>query len=446
MTDMPRQSYRDGHSALALASVWIGLLLGLPFTFAPAFNLPYREVNIVAAASVLLFIAVLISADIKRFRINMTIASILLAQATLFAIVGLYHQDTSYIFSIVMSIGFAMLLCFVVDSFVGWGRFAKSYIYLMCLMSFLVVIGFILAAAGVLDPIASFRNPDGRRAMNFAFTFTNVAWPAGSSWFIRPAGYFDEPGTLGFFVSFALVVNRYLRGSPAAERMLLIGGLASTSFGFYVFALFYLAITNPKILGILVILALVASAMLVRMTDSSVSPLLERARMVTIDRVLPSTDSTRILQGDNRSQVLVESVRAWATNPQFGIGRSYIDDPKSDWYQSFLGANPMAPFATGGVVGALATYLVPSVILLFTIMLWFGYGITRDELLSSGLLVLSAMHRPFFMTPLIILVLFAILALMVRKYMPSLAHTVSKYPHETGSVRLDGRLSSKPAL
>ena len=57
---------------------------------------------------------------------------------------------------------------------------------------------------------------------------------------LRIAGFFDEPGTMAFFLVFALLINKVVFNSKKNEILILISGFFTFSLAFYIIGFFYL--------------------------------------------------------------------------------------------------------------------------------------------------------------------------------------------------------------
>lgn len=95
-------------------------------------------------------------------------------------------------------------------------------------------IGFFYALLGG-DSLFSIENPDGRTNDFFLATFSN--WYIGN--LIRPAGVFDEPGTLSFVICFISALRGRLSQSRKITWLLLFLGLITTSLAHVIYMVFH---------------------------------------------------------------------------------------------------------------------------------------------------------------------------------------------------------------
>ena len=93
------------------------------------------------------------------------------------------------------------------------------------------IVGLVYALVGG-GPTFQFENPDGRQAYVYLSTITNSV--VGNT--IRPAGFFDEPGTFSFVLCFVCAMRQRRLMDSRMTWFLLLGGFSSLSFahGFYV--------------------------------------------------------------------------------------------------------------------------------------------------------------------------------------------------------------------
>lgn len=241
----------------------------------------------------------------------------------------------------------------IIHNIFGWKMFIKSFINIMIVFAVLGVIGFFLGLAG-FKPLSTFQNPDTRTAFNYFFTFSNAVLNVGGIDILRVASYFDEPGTFGFFLVFAILCNRLLDFSVKKEFVFIVGGLFTFSLAFYVLIFLYLLLFyfSYKNIGRLflfsIILMLFFSIIHYKQDDSPTWKTLHRITLGRLERIEGDTSFV----GDNRSELLKKAYDLWQKEFFWGGSPSVIFEK-----HGFYGANILAPLADHGFIGGIVYFL-----------------------------------------------------------------------------------------
>jgi hypothetical protein len=231
-------------------------------------------------------------------------------------------------------------------------------------------------------PLLTIDNPDGRPASLYAFTMTNDV--LGN--LIRPAGIFDEPGALAFYICITAACRSLLDMPRRTTWLLLAGGLPTLSLAHLVYAAIHLLserLLSPRALRALLagVLALGAAAL---------HPAVQRAAEERIVARLALEDGR--LAGDNRSELL-------------GNAAAYLDlrtavvglDPRciTDWeacqrtYRRF-GENILTPLVQGGILMSWPYYAALAALLA-------GGLRARRRLVQAGVAALL-LQRPYLLS------------------------------------------------
>jgi hypothetical protein len=204
-------------------------------------------------------------------------------------------------------------------------------------------------------PLLTIDNPDGRPASLYALTMTNDALDN----LIRPAGIFDEPGALAFYIC-VTAACRSLLGMPRRTTWLLLaGGVPTLSLAHLVYLAFHLLserLLSPRALRALLAGALVLGAAILH-------PALQETVEERIVARLAMEDGR--LAGDNRSELL-ENAAAYVDLRSAVVGL----DPRciTDWmacqrsYRRF-GENILTPLVQGGILMSWPYYAVLAALL-----------------------------------------------------------------------------------
>jgi hypothetical protein len=204
-------------------------------------------------------------------------------------------------------------------------------------------------------PLLTIDNPDGRPASLYALTMTNDALDN----LIRPAGIFDEPGALAFYIC-VTAACRSLLGMPRRTTWLLLaGGVPTLSLAHLVYMAFHLLserLLSPRALRALLAGSLVLGAAILH-------PALQETVEERIVARLAMEDGR--LAGDNRSELL-ENAAAYVDLRSAVVGL----DPRciTDWmacqrsYRRF-GENILTPLVQGGILMSWPYYAVLAALL-----------------------------------------------------------------------------------
>lgn len=128
--------------------------------------------------------------------------------------------------------------------------FLRTFISFNILMGISAIIGFFLVVVGKLSPI-SYYEP----WQNFGFFFAKA--PDWSYEFIRPSGWYDEPGSFAFIAMLLLLINKKHFNSPLIEYCLLLIPIITSSLAHFITIFAYVILFKlnrlSSIIGIIVI-------------------------------------------------------------------------------------------------------------------------------------------------------------------------------------------------
>jgi hypothetical protein len=192
---------------------------------------------------------------------------------------------------------------------------------------------------------------------------------------IRPAGIFDEPGAFAFFIALCASCRMCLDMPRGRTWALLLGGLVTASLALLIFVVvvgvgallsrrrrriaWSRAARRRARIAVVLGLALIAF-FVVRYTEeiTIVSEFL-------IDRLMPTPDSDRLIQGDSRTRDMLISLEHLDVRTFFfGIDRSCFTDVVACYaIEMGGGTNPVAPIVLRGILSQFLYYLVLAVLL-----------------------------------------------------------------------------------
>jgi hypothetical protein len=230
-------------------------------------------------------------------------------------------------------------------------------------MGFLGWIIFVLGLIGapILD-IATIHVSffDKRPSYNFWLTHTNAIYVVGNSLIVRVAGFFDEPGTFAYYITFALILNKTYGFGRKLEILLFLAGFPTLSLAYFIstllyLILFYLNLKNIRYFAILTLTLILLTNYIHANRDAS--DVNAQIYDKTLGRFSLTQSDGKIIEGDNRSQLFNNGFEAFQDAPIIGHGVHYQKNPKSKYRNIYFGANLMAPFATYGIVGVAFLWL-----------------------------------------------------------------------------------------
>lgn len=351
-------------STIYLILIWLMITSVAPFTF---FLMKWHPYKLLTFFLLALFLFLLFFH--RKIKLGDTdILFIWIIQITYFFILLTSHADISYFNLIIQNITIIIVYLIVVNK-VGVEKFSKSIIWIITIIAFLGSIAFFL---GLLRfaPLSTFTNPDGRAAFNFGITFTNSMYVFDNRYIIRYAGFFDEPGTMAFYIVHAIILNKVLIDNKKFEFILIILGIFTMSLAFIVTVVLYYILFYFKkqylsriIIGFLIIFGLLFYIESIK-NDSDTA---NRIYLLTTGRIkalISGVDESDAVIADNRSDLAENALLVFKNNPLLGIGLGVASD------YPYMGANIVSVFAYHGFLGGFITMLL---------FIFFGFRIFSFE-------------------------------------------------------------------
>jgi len=316
----------------------------------------------------------------------------------------LYWRDPALaLYSIYFVAGVLVFLACDDEVVAEFSRLASGLLLLVTIGAW---IGFFYALAGG-PSLFEIQNPDGRSNGFFLTTFSN--WWIGN--LIRPAGIFDEPGTLSFLICFIAALRHRLGQSKRVTWLLLLAGLITTSLAHVVYVLLHALADRRFLRPAWKYLAAAAALGVVLLANTELSSSPESD--VFISRFV--IDEGR-LGGDSRTDLLLAALdRTTFDTFLFGIDNDCAVRPMfcdAKGYDQF-GETP------AGVLLQLGIFL--SAAYWFVMFATLGLAVARRSPILLGLFLLLV-QRPNVMTFgysfLILLVIFTVPKRRIRRLMP----------------------------
>lgn len=282
---------------------------------------------------------------------------------------------------IIMSGGLMLLIIVYVK--IGMKRFFILYDRWIMIMALLGVVGFIIAMIGVAPFSVFSATEDSRPISSWIVTFTKQGIPGPG--FIRYAGFFDEPGAMGYWGVYALVINRLFIKDKLVEKVLIFSLLFTFSMGYYSQLAIFLVLTmlgskekTSKNLAMLCAIGVCIGVMYG--TKGTEYDMIYKE---TIGRFESASEGDEFLEGTSREKLTRDSKEIFEANPWMGIGWPVKD-------KKYIGDNPYETLAHDGIIGTIYLYFP------FLLLLYWSFKRRDYELFAMTVFMLAGfMHRPF---------------------------------------------------
>lgn len=338
--------------SVSLVFIWLIMFMAFPFSISQAFSLPAKI--IMGVGSLILIFMMLMKRN--KIQINSSIIFIFIFQIFTAVVYFFLHHDNAYV-NLLFQIITPLLIYIYISSYLEVKRVSESMIKLMALMGGLSFICFLLCLLFNLSYFSTFQNPDGRVGYNFIISFTNTLLDFGFTKFIRPAGFFDEPGTLAFYLTVSILLNDLTNNNKLIRIILIVSGVFTFSIAFYLIMLLYsiLYIKKEKLGQLLLFsfLAVLISVLFYSNMEKEQQDIVYGSSLGRLESLVNSSSSPDYYQADNRSDLINNAREAIYDSPLIGQGISYASKKGNKFYGSFIGANFLGIFGVHGLIGGL---------------------------------------------------------------------------------------------
>lgn len=338
-------------NAISLFLIWITIFLAFPFSISQAYDLPYTL--LIPLLSVLL-LGVNIQSIVKA-KIDFNIFAIIIIQILFSGLWLIIHNSMAYIN--LMSQYFVALVIYCSIVSIGLDKFLNSFKNIILVMSICSLLIFLLGIFINLPYYEEFKNPDGRSNFNFIISFSNTVYDVGGVRLIRPSGFFDEPGSLSFYLIVLLIINELSFNNSFLKYIIILCGCATLSIAFYIIVFVYLLFNIRSWFNMRAFIgSIVALLMVLYFTSKLSTEQGDVLKKFTVDRVeslFQNDNSSGYNQGNNRKELIENAILAVSTKPFIGLGLSYSEESSSILYGKFMGANIIGIIGIHGVIGGL---------------------------------------------------------------------------------------------
>jgi len=316
--------------------IWSVLISAHPFVFNSILGVNYMILLMPSVLALLIY-----SLLINNFKCNKILNTLISVQCLFWAIQMGLRSDLSYISNFIQIFILTLLLCSI-SNLSKKEVILQSYIKVMYWMVIAGSLTSILLIILSIEPIITYHNHDNRNGYSWILTCTNAYYKFGDTKIIRYSGFFDEPGTLCFFVLYALLINKLVFQNKNVENILLFLPLLTFSIAHLLLASVYIFFFKLKKVKHIVITLIVGITMISIINSTQGTPYY-RVYQMTLGR-LEMTDEG--LSGNNRAHLQELATEHFQEALLFGKGKSYYEDNNI-----FVGDNIAFIGAYYGIIG-----------------------------------------------------------------------------------------------
>lgn len=320
-----------------ISIIVIMLISSYPFVFDRLFALPDKNIIYIIGVVGLLLIS---NAFSGLSQIPRTIIICVFIQMIIWLLFFVIHNDPTYITRIFFLLIVLIMLAAICDT-KTLASFVQCNNVMIAIQSIGALVAFVLVAVGILSPLITTTNIDGRPLYFLGFSCTNIY--LGN--IMRPSGFFDEPGALAFWGIFALIFNKLYYDNKRIEHILIIGLLSTLSLAYYIQLALYVVCfyTSNFKKNAFVILVIVAAVFFV----NKLGPNSELYNSTFGRFQLNEEGQFR----SSRYRLMDIAKDEFHKHPIWGEGASQINELE------YMGDNPYENLATDGIVGTITIYL-----------------------------------------------------------------------------------------
>ena len=322
-----------------------------------------------------------------------------------FVIIALAHSNIPSMANPIITLLLGVSMVYYIDHNDGLFEFYKKYNWWILIMAILGTITFFLVTYRDFQPLYFMKSKaDGQPIYNFLLTFTKGEYLWGNTF--RYAGFFDEPGTMGYWGLFALLFNKLFYNNKRLEYLLIGALLFTFSMGFYLQLAMYLLFFNfslknktRDLIIILFVFILGIGAYSTRGTDAS---FIYKSTFGRFESLMEESQSNQgsITAVGNRADLERKAKEEFLEEPIFGVEND----------KEYYADNIYLPLANYGIVGCLFVY-APLIYL-------FVYARRKKDMdIQKAWLIIMAgfFHRPMTFNLLSAFVIYSMLMLCFKR-------------------------------
>lgn len=360
------------------------------------FGISGAIVSLVLALIWLMFI--LMMKDIRHIKLPLRKFTLLLFIAFLYQCFRLIFYEENKAFSEIFEILVIWLVVFLTINSLKTEIFMKYFYGWHILMFLSIMIGIMFLVMGIyfLLDVEDIKGTSSRIMVNYGFFFSksSLSWFKEGD-FIRPAGWYDEPGSLAYVIMFLLIYNKLNFKSVKLEYILLFGGMLTLSMAHIitsiVYVLFFKLNNRKTLLGLSFFFLVFLGGYFWEPTDGF-GVYVKRAVYGRFEKVIEGDDASR----DYSASLVAFRENIWSGGEYDELRNKYPDATAETLY--FV-------LAQHGAVGIIFYF--------FPIFYLFYFLVKKRELTATQLkllfiLLLNLGQRPFIYYPIFFLMIYFI--------------------------------------
>lgn len=350
----------------------------------------FGNLKTLASFFFLLLWAVIVFFTKKKFKFPLPVFNRIIFIQSIFLFLSFVFLESSFLtlFYLILS---WLTLFLIINSFSVY-EFLKTFIKLNVLSAIFCLVGLILIPFGFIKIFGVYDYQDIFKIYNFGLFFVKLSSELTG---IRPAGYYDEPGSFSFVVMFLLLINKKYFNNRKWESALLFLPLVTTSLAhlFTIVIYFFLFYANSKNLNkLFIFLSLIFGIYLVVMSGvlgKENTAFFRRKSVERIENLINGEDASR--QGGLELGPKIFNKYPW--------GRSAEKVLKE--YPDFVTETIWGPLIYYGIIG-IPFYFLPFFYILRKAI------ITKNRIMFFSLLLVlvNLLQRPYYMYPLFMVLIY----------------------------------------
>lgn len=373
---------------IGLLLLWALIFSAGPFMFLLIEWYPSRIIT--GAVSTVFLVALLANRKVVLGDVNILL--ILAIQAIFFLFAEIYHSDLAYVSLSIRMIAIAVIYMFI-NTYITISETAKSVLLVMAIIGVLGVIAFFAAATGHLEPVSALIKSNDDLLYNYILTFSNSVFVGlNGMQFMRVSGFFEEPGALAYYLTYALIINKLLLDSRKFESVFVVSGLFTMSLAFFITALIYYSffyINKRTYKRFLFVILLAISSIIYIEQIKDETPLARTIYSITVDRLQFSDDGDgAVIKGNDRVDSFRDGIKYIGEKPLLGYGFTSIFKDAN-----FSNASILSVIVVDGIIGFIFNFM--HVLYLFVHIL-IGKNIHAKVLMAKifFILAINYLQRP----------------------------------------------------
>lgn len=374
--------------------IWVIALLSTG-AFYPAFwtsAIVGQASFIIFAATLLVWFAVLIVCSVRLKPLSTEYNALYLFLIFYYVLRLCFTMSEEYLINLAHLITFYIYTLLAYNSYADKTVIVKYFIRFHVLMLLLTIIGTVLYNMGLLYGFRfiSMGENSGATLVDYGFFYakSHTFEYYDLDYHVRPAGYYDEPGSLGLVTVLLLILNRKILNNKKYELILLFGGIVTISMAYIYSFLLFLVLFYTKGKKLKYFLAFTLVAFLFIGGDFNEDSYWGDFYKRTVER------NENIMNGTDESRDFEIGLKAFKDNLIFGA----TSEELSKNYSHLTHETIWYFCAQNGIIGTLILYSP------------FLYVFFRSKkILDKKLLLLIALNliqRPHYIVPLYLTIIY----------------------------------------